>query len=101
MDGFKLESFRQFPRRTCPENEEKYFVFLPGPASATGYVECNITSTPRGFPDYFVAQRSCLGKSAKDTVTLKPLNHKAVIHYGRRILKNLFSITPRAWEPSI
>ncbi len=29
----------------------------------------------------------------KNLWPLKPLNHKAVIHYGRKILKNLFSIT--------
>ena len=38
---------------------------------------CNVLQAcpapPRGFPDYFVAQRSCLGKSAKDPVTFKTL----------------------------
>jgi hypothetical protein len=32
---------------------------------------------PRGNPDYFVAQRSCLGKSAKDPVTFKTLEPPA------------------------
>jgi len=31
------------------------------------------TMTPRGFTDYFDAQSSCLGKSAKDPVTFKTL----------------------------
>ncbi len=30
-------------------------------------------SAPRGFTDSFVAQSSCLGKSAKDPVTFKTL----------------------------
>ncbi len=36
--------------------------------------------------------------SAKDTLTLKPLNQLVVIHYGRTISKKLFSIKTRAWE---
>ena len=43
---------------------------------------------------------SLLGKSAKDSVPLKPLNHEVVIHYNRTISIKLFSITPRAWEPA-